>query len=399
MLTGQVWIRSRSPERILSLCGELGLTFRDLRWDPDGGVRFRLSRRDHAVLTEETGELEVVGESGLPVLYDRLRRRPALALSLTVGAFALFLGSFFVWGFEVTGNETVPTETILRALETCGVGPGTFALSLDGADLRDHVLLEVPELVWIAVNVSGCKAHVQVRERVPPPERMDGGAPSDVTARRAGLVIEVLALDGRAAVLPGTTVEAGDLLISGVEALGREDLAGGGIRAMPGRGSVRARTWHTLTATVPLSGTEGRYTGEERTARYLLLGRRRIGLPSSLLLPRQEDGTGYGKTTVRSRWSLLGIPLPLGTVRETYRAYEAVPVSRSAAEAASRTEEALREQLLAEVAPYGEVRSVLCTSRRRGDALDVTLAAECLEEIGVTVPILPYGEDPARAIS
>ena len=48
-------------------------------------------------------------------------------------------------------------------------------------------------------------------------------------------------------------------------------------------------------------------------------------------------------------------------------------------------EEILTRQLEAMVAPYGVVSSTLCTSRQQGDALAVTLTAECREEIGRTV--------------
>ena len=33
----------------------------------------------------------------------------------------LAVGSAFIWDFEVTGNDTVPTESVLQALERCGV--------------------------------------------------------------------------------------------------------------------------------------------------------------------------------------------------------------------------------------------------------------------------------------
>ena len=39
------------------------------------------------------------------------------------------------------------------------------------------------------------------------------------------------------------------------------------------------------------------------------------------------------------------------------------------------------------VDPYGTVISTLCASRQRGDALEVTLSAECRERIGESVPI------------
>ena len=67
-----------------------------------------------------------------------------------------------------------------------------------------------------------------------------------------------------------------------------------------------------------------------------------------------------------------------------------------AAQAERLGERILTEQLESMVEPYGTVSSTLCSSRRRGDTLLVTLAAECEEEIAQTVPILTEepGEDP-----
>ena len=51
-------------------------------------------------------------------------------------------------------------------------------------------------------------------------------------------------------------------------------------------------------------------------------------------------------------------------------------------------EQILTEQLQTMVEPYGTIRSTLCSSKQIGDTLEVTLTAECVEEIGKTVPIL-----------
>ena len=388
-LRGQVRLRVECafPERVLNLCGARDLAFWDLEWESDTAFTCRMSRRDYAALQRAAERLEcrltVVGREGAPFLLGRLRHRQALLVGLVGGGLALFLGSFFIWDFEIEGNEAVPEEQILRALEDCGVTIGTFGMSLDGESIRNHVLLEIPELSWIAVNVSGCQANVQVRERVEPPELVDEETPANVVARRAGLVLEVRDWNGMAAVLPGTAVTGGQLLISGVE-----DLETLGARVLAGTGSVQARTWYSLTTTIPLQMETKRYTGREKTVLSLVLGKQRIKFSSNSSI----SGEKYDKITQRTPWSLLGVPLPVTVVTETYRFYETETVTLDAAQAKALGEEILTEQLEAQVAPYGTVTSTLCTSRQRGDALEVTLAAECVEEIAQRVPI--YTEEP-----
>ncbi|MBQ9348504.1 MAG: sporulation protein YqfD [Oscillibacter sp.] len=392
---GEIRVRAvcAGPERLLNLCAVLGIPFRDPRRDAPDALSLTLARRHWPRLRQAAEKhlpgcsFTVVRQMGAPVLFARLRRRPALVITLTISAFALFLGSFFIWEFDVTGCETVPEEAVLRALERQGVGIGSFGLALNGQDLRNHVLLDVPELAWMTVNVSGCRARVQVAERREPPEILNESLPANIAARRAGLVLEVRALDGQARVMRGMSVDEGDLLISGTEELGT---LAGGVRTMAAHGSVTARTWHTLTASVPLSGVEKRTSGERFTGVSLILGKRRLQLYGDIS-HRTEAGTQYDKTAERRRLSLLGAALPVTVVRETYQFYTPVSVERTEAEAKASVEAALRSCLDAEVSPYGEIRSTLCTARRRGDVLDVTLSAECVEEIGVSVPLTADG--------
>ena len=383
-LRGQVRVRAECafPERVLNLCGAQDLAFWDLAWESPTAFTCRLSRRDWKRLREAGKNLDctfdLVGLEGAPYFLLRFRHRQALLMGLVGCALGLFLGSFFIWEFQVEGNETVPTERILRALEKNGVRLGTFGLSLDGEDIRNHVLLDVPELSWIAVNVSGCRAEVQVRERTVPPAMVDRREPCNLVARRAGLVKKVQTIGGVACVVPGSAVTEGQILISGVE-----DTDTVGARVLAGLGKVEARTWYGLTASMPLMALEKQYTGKEKTGVSLIFGSRRIKFFSNSSI----DGAEYDKITSRYPLNLLGVPLPVTVVVEKWRFYEAVPTARTAAEAEKAAEAILTAQLQEMVEPYGEVKSTLCSTRQKEDALIVTLSAECLEEIGETAPI------------
>lgn len=383
-LRGQLRVRAESafPERVLNLCGARDLSFWDLEWESPTAFTCRLSRKDWHTLRRAAKNLDctltVVRREGAPYFLSRFRHRTALMTGLVACGLGLFLGSFFIWDFAVEGNETVPTEQILRALEKNGVGLGSFGLGLDGEDIRNHVLLDIPELSWIAVNVSGCRANVQVRERRPVPELVSKQEPANVVARRAGLVLKVRALDGVACVLPGTSVAEGQLLISGVE-----DTETVGARVLTGMGTVTARTWYSLDTAVPLQAEEKQYTGEEKLGVSLIFGTHRV----KFFRNSSIEGAEYDKITNRRPWSLLGVPLPVTLVTEQYRFYETVSVEQSPAQAEKAAEAVLTEYLHSLVEPYGTVKSTLCSARQKGDTLLVTLKAECEEQIGESVPI------------
>ena len=387
---GQVRIRVETPfpERVLNLCGARDLAFWDMAWESETAFSCCLSRRDFYALRRAVKNLDcrltVVKKEGVPFFLGRFRRRHALLAGMALCGGLLLLGSFFIWDFRVEGNSRVTDEEILRALEKNGVGLGTFGIGLDKENIRNHVLLDVPELVWITVNVSGCRANVEVRERTETPEPVAEREPANVVARRDGMVLKVQALDGVKCVLPGTSVEEGELLISGVE-----DTETVGARVMAGMGEVEARTWYTLSARIPLTVEQKRYTGEEKHTLSLVFGTRRIKFFSNSSI---AEGN-YDKITERNQWSLLGLPLPVTSVKETCRFYETVPTEISAVQTEERGEQILTDYLHTLVDPYGTVSSTLCTSRQEGDCLLVTLSAECVERIGRTVPIYTEPDD------
>ncbi len=382
-LRGEVRLRvvSGFPERVLNLCASRRLALWDVCWITPTEFACTLSWGDYHHLRRAAEKLDCVltveGRRGMPFFLRWLRGRRALSISLAACALGLLLSSFFIWDFEIEGNQTVSDREILRALEKNGVTMGTFGLSVDGDDLRNHVLLDLPQLSWIAVNVTGCRAHVQVRERVEAPDIVDRREPSNLVARRAGLVLEIRTLAGERMVLPGTTVEEGQLLISGIE-----DTDTFGARMLAGLGSVTARTWYTLTTEVPLM-VQRKVYGQEKTRWALVFGKHRVNFYGNSSIAEGK----YDKIQKRTGLRFLGISLPVSTVREVWRPYTEETVTLTTAEARQKGEAILTEYLHTLVDAYGTVQSSLCTVRAEGDVLRVTLTAECREEIGRQVPI------------
>ena len=386
---GQVRLRVTCPypERVLNLCSARNLAFWDLEWEGENQFTCRVSRQDFRVLRQNGEKLDcefhVLGREGAPYALGRLRRRQALAAGLLLWGVWLVLSSVLIWDIRITGNEKVPKEEILRSLEKNGVRRGTWGLSVNGEDIRNHMLLDIPELSWAAVNVSGCRADVQVRERRPAPALLDRKAPCNIVARRSGLVLDMQAWGGVPQVLEGMSVAEGQLLISGVE-----DTGTFGTRFTAGLGRVEGRTWYTLTANVSLTGQGKRYTGAEKRLHSLIFGSRRIKFFANSSI----DGAQCDKITTRTPVSMLGAALPITWETETVRFYETEPAALSQQERQAAVGAALEAYLRSIVAPYGEVTASQVTSRLRGDVLTVTLTAECREAIGETVPVYTANE-------
>ena len=386
--TLRVRVESAFPERVLNLCGAHGVAFSDLRWESASALSFTLRAADRKklarLLAPLDAKLTVERAEGAPFFLRRFRRRYTLLAGAALLFALFFVNSFFIWDFEVSGSETVPAEKILRVLERQGLRRGSFAYSFRPQDVCNRALPELPELAWLTVNVRGCRAYVSVRDRVPKPELADDRTPTNVVARRDALVTEIRAYDGRAAVQKGATVTAGQLLISGAvrtEGVERPNVSD---RLLAGRGEVWGRTWYALSAKIPLEYEEKRYTDSEKRSFALLAGERRVkfGAKGSSNLQGSCD-----KIISQTRLTLPGgMALPLVWEETTLRPYETRTVTRSREEAEEIGSRLLSAYLLTQI--DGTVTSTRVDSTVQGGWLLVTLSAECLEQIGETVPIL-----------
>lgn len=384
-LRGQVTVEveSAAPERVLNLCAAHGIPFWGLTWLSELRLRAAIDRAElprlRQVLTQTDAVLTVVRTEGAPEVWRQYRRRYVLLAAAGLLMLMMALGSTHIWAFQVTGNDTVPTETILRTLEKYGVALGARS-RIRQEELRNHVLLELPDVVWLTVNMRGCTAHVQVVERQRPPHLYTDGEITNVVAARDGLVTSVQALDGEAQVMAGSTVTAGQVLISGVVDSDRR-----GYRLLHGMGQVWARTWYELSVSVPLTVREkGRETGAV-TRLAVDVGRNRIKIygKGSMTGPDCDKMTLYHQARLP-----FGLTLPVTLVTERTVRYAAGEAERPMADARAEGEAQLMAQLEAALAQsQGQLLDHSFDAVRQGTRLVVTLHAECEEQIGVSSPL------------
>ena len=373
------------PERLINLCAQEGIDFWAMEWIDEHTVRFTTRRYTLSRLEElaQRAGCEAARESsrGLPDFLGRFRTRYAFLAGLVFALCAVSFLSRFVLTIQVSGNQEVPSAVILSQLRQLGVRPGVYGPSLERKQLAQELLVQVDGLSWAALNLHGTRLEVLVREPIQVPERVDESGYFDIVAEADGVVTHLEPELGDAAVQEGDVVAKGDVLISGNVAMEPPIYSDQPTRYYQthARGRVWARTWRTLTAVIPLETAVKDYTGAEKSVWSVnFLGRRfKIFGSTSISWPM------YDKiTTVRQAALPGGELLPLSLDRETVREYQPRTVSVDQAAAQALVEEQLRGQLEALVGEDGEVESARFAARVSGGRLEVTLTAQCLEEIG-----------------
>ena len=368
------------PERVLQALAERNVVFWQATPPEELELTVRVPDRwaERAVrLAASLGcEGEILARRGLPALFRQLRRRTMLWVWAAAVAAVLFVGSAYIWQIGIEGNETIPDRVILSALRQCGVDIGAFWPAMSQDQVRNSVILQVPGIRWMTVTIRGGHARVIVRESRIPPWPVQEREYVHITAKKAGLVEAVSAQRGTALTERGRMVLPGEVLIGGY-ATGRGGVQGP-VRAM---GGVTARTWYELTCRTPDTVQEKAYTGRQRSQWTLIVGKIRINFfKGSSICPAGCD------KIIESYPLAVGelFTLPFTLERAVYREYDAVSVP---ADRGQEMRSVLTDYLAGQIGPDGETLSAWITASSSGGAQDVTLRAECREQIGGETPL------------
>lgn len=400
-LFGQVAIivRGRAVEKFMNMAVRRGILLWDVtRIAPDA---IRARTRLHGLralrhIARRTGSrLEFRERVGLPFWLARLRRRQGLIVGTVFFFAALAFLSSFCWFVEVDGNTRVPEERILEAARAAGLHPGIPRWRCNPGRVERALCAKLPELAWAGVELRGTRAYIRVVEKKLPAAGPRG--PTNVVARKAGLIKEILVLSGQAAVQVGATVEPGEVLISGrVEVPVPPDRQAGTaakeppptrLRFVRAQGIVRARVWYEAQGRAPMVEQGVRPTGRHTRSVVLRIGTRavRVRGPASSPYPRCRTET---RTVRLPDWRNLALPVEV--VITEYIEERPYRLVRTRPEAVRLAREAAVKKLsgrLPAAAKIVEQRVEVLPPGKNRHELRVRVIVETLEDIGVERPL------------
>ena len=302
---------------------------------------------------EKTGcSLEVLGYGGLPAFLRRFSGKSVWTAGMLLFAVGLYLLSSFVWVIEVEGNVRLSEDEILTACREMGLRPGTWKGSVDTDAITDALLARFSDISWVSVGMDGTDAIIRLAETIEQAEMVDKTTPCDIIAAADGVILQITAERGTPLVSPGDVVKKGDVLISCELVIGLEGEAQH-TELVAAEGAVTARIWQSLAEDAPLAYEQMRYTGEERENHSLILS----GQEWDFVRPSGEKQ--WERTPLWEKPLAIGdFALPLTWKKESWKAYEMEPKSRTPEEAKAFLEENLRKKAENLLSPYGTIEDI-----------------------------------------
>lgn len=348
-----------------------------------GGISFRMRLRDAQAYLQLCDGYGIAAEAGrirgIPELLRRYAGRWGIPTGAVLFGVIVWLSTTVVWRMEVTGNERYSDTEIVGMLCAYGFGVGSRFSGIDFDVLQNGFLRTADGIAWIAVNMQGTTAHVEVRETLDElPERERSSASANIVASEDGQITEVRVSGGRAVVGVNDIVRKGELLISGIMTVGED-----GLRYEYASGQVFAKVNRQVTGEAALTQEKNVYTGQECTRRSVLFFGKEIKFfrKSGIEYPSYDTIISENQMTLPD-----GTPLPVWIRTETQRAFRVETVTLSETEAYY---EALRlyQTRLKELLSDAELLSMEMSASMADGVCRIVGQAVCLADIAATLEI------------
>ncbi|MBQ9806850.1 MAG: sporulation protein YqfD [Clostridia bacterium] len=361
---------------LLNICLREQITYRNFTVLEDGGISLTVSmyaaKKLSAACASAGISLHREQQGGLPYLAIRYRKRAGIFAGTLIAIFLLLLSERYVWDIRISGNESMTHEEVVAELNACGFGIGSYIPDVETVVLENRVLIASDRISWIAIELDGTVAQVQIIENTSAPPEEDLSRPANLIATADGQIESVALFRGNCMVSVGQAVKKGDLLVSGLY-----DTANGGYRYTRAAGEVLARTERTVCVEIPFADTQKVY--EEEKCREIVLNFFGFSIKifkSTGNLPLECDIIEKNEIL-----ELFGVSdLPIGWTVTTAKCYRTEPITRTREEALTLAYEEL-EQKLAALSTDVQLLSKVITTEWNDGSVRLVCTLRCIENI------------------
>ena len=248
-------------ERLLNLAASNNIYLWDVKRHSNIRIEMKttlLGFKELKSIVKKVGcKIEIDQKKGLPFIFEKLKKRKMLAIGFLLFCTFIFLLSSTIFKIEIVGNKQTPKEEIFSFLETKDVKIGRNKYKLNKDEIKRNLLNEFDYFSFVTLKIKGTVLTIEIKEQDLAPERIDRSLPCNLVAKQKGVIVKIIAKNGKDLVEKGDVVEEGDILITGIIDNDYND----DIMLVHAEGEVLALTRYSSTVESYIVKKEERYTG------------------------------------------------------------------------------------------------------------------------------------------
>ena len=369
-------------ERFINICNSKKIFLWNMKRKHSTIIRVNIGIRDFRKIKEIAKKtkcrVKIQKKRGIPFILHKYKKRKIFAIFFILLIIAVIALSNFIWNIEVTGNNKISAEEIIKDLADDNFKVGTSKTNLNTKNIIDKIRLKRSDLAWMGIEIKGTNAIVKIVEADLKPDIIKEEEYCNIVATKDAMIVKINAQNGTAVIKEGDIVTKGTVLIQGW-------LEGQftGIRYVHANGEVQAKVWYSQKVSVPLKQTKKIKTGKEENKYSVKINNFEINLPKGV--PKFQN---YDTIETSKKLKLFSdFYLPIEINQKTYQEYEEQEITYSIEEAKelgiTQADESLKEQI-----EEKQVTNKKINAEQIGANIEVEVIYEVLESIGTKEKIV-----------
>lgn len=369
-------------ERFINICNSKKIFLWNMKRKHSTIIRVNIGIRDFKRIKEIAKKtkcrVKIQKKRGIPFILHKYKKRKIFAIFFILLIIAVIALSNFIWNIEVTGNNKISAEEIIKDLADDNFKVGTSKTNLNTKNIIDKIRLKRSDLAWMGIEIKGTNAIVKIVEADLKPDIIKEEEYCNIVATKDAMIVKINAQNGTAVIKEGDIVTKGTVLIQGW-------LEGQftGIRYVHANGEVQAKVWYSQKVSVPLKQTKKIKTGKEENKYSVKINNFEINLPKGV--PKFQN---YDTIETSKKLKLFSdFYLPIEIHQKTYREYEEQEITYSIEEAKelgiAQADESIKEQIEGK-----QVTNKKINAEQIGANIEVEVIYEVLESIGTKEKIV-----------
>ena len=206
----QIRIVASEPEKTLSKLLSANIELWDIYFQDQLTVILTINNQDMTVVTnviQNSGaSCKIFQHVGVLWMLESIMKRWVLICGILL---------FFISVLWIP-NRLFSENLILSALESRGIFFGTKASEIRNEEIKNYLLSTIPQLQWVGLEIDGCCAVVNVRERNKQEEILSGKLQgANIVAAKDAVITKVTVERGSQLCQVGDSVQEGNVIVSG----------------------------------------------------------------------------------------------------------------------------------------------------------------------------------------
>lgn len=331
--------------------------------------------KDIEELVSKAGcKLTVLNNRGLPFLIEKIKKRKMFAVGFLAFFLLLIFLSSFIFKIEINGLEQTPKEEMLELLKKNKINIGTYKRKISTEELELKILDEFDYFSFIDVQKKGVKLIIEIKEEPIPPEKVDKSYPSNIIARKKGVIEKVVARNGTAVVKAGQIVQENQVLISGViESENMEPYL------VHSDGDILARTRYEASVEDQISKKVEKETGNIMKQRGIKFNSTGVKLIKDIPYENYKEIVKEEKLI---DWDFLEIDFPIKLITYEYRETQITEIKQDIEFVKESNQFKAIEKINEELSKDAKIISKNVNHSVENNTLKTAVAVETIEEIG-----------------